>query len=261
LQFVTLKINLKMNCKNILLLFFFILTSCVTTQVKKENKPFISKNYFSNKGFTLVYSDTLKKEKIISNKLDERSLIIFQKNLKKDTIVKITNLSNQKSIIAKVGKTSDYPIFYNSVISIRISDLLKIDKKEPYVEIRQLLESSSFIAKKSKTFDEEKNVAAKAPVESIKIKNLTNNVTKNEKVINKKFLYIIKIADFYFEKSAKNMVLRIKKETIIKKVKINKISSTKFRVFLGPFQDLDSLKNEFNAINTLQFENIEIIKK
>ena len=250
-----------MNCKNILLLFFLILTSCVNTQIKKENKPFINKNYFLNKGFALVYSDTLKKEKIISNNLDTRSLIIFQKNLKKNTIVKITNLINQKSIIAKVGKKSDYPIFYNSVISIRISDVLKIDKKEPYVEIRQLLESSSFIAKKSKTFDEEKNVAAKAPVESVKIKNLTNNVIKNEKVIKKKFLYIIKIADFYFEKSAKNMVLRIKKETIIKKVKINKISSTKFRVFLGPFKNLDSLKNEFNAINTLQFENIEIIKK
>ena len=82
-----------------------------------------------------------------------------------------------------------------------------------------------------------------------------------ERSFGKKFLYIIKIADFYFEKSAKDMVLRIKKETIIKKVKINKISSTKFRVFLGPFQNLDSLKNEFNAINTLQFENIEIIKK
>ena len=250
-----------MNCKNILLLFFLILTSCVNTQVKKENKLFISKNYFSNKGFALVYSDTLKKEKIISNKLDDRSLIIFQKNLKKNTIVKITNLSNQKSIIAKVGKKSDYPNFYNSVISIRISDVLKIDKNEPYVEIKQLLESSSFIAKKTKTFDEEKNVAAKAPVESIKIKNLSNNIIKNEKVINKKFLYIIKIADFYFEKSAKDMVLRIKKETIIKEVKVNKISTTKFRVFLGPFQNLDSLKNQFNAINSLQFENIEIIKK
>ena len=250
-----------MNCKNILLLFFLILTSCVNTQFVKENKQFVSKNYFSNKGFALVYSDKLKKEKIISNKIDTRSLIIFQKNLKKNTIVKITNLSNQKSIIAKVGKKSDYPNFYNSVISIRISDVLKIDKNEPYVEIRQLLESSSFIAKKSKTFDEEKNVAAKAPVESIKIKDLTNNIIKNEKVINKKFLYIIKIADFYFEKSAKDMVLRIKKETIIKEVKVNKISTTKFRVFLGPFQNLDSLKNEFNAINTLQFENIEIIKK
>ena len=250
-----------MNCKNILLIFFLILTSCVNTQVKKENNHFIIKNYFSNKGFALVYSDTLKKEKKISNKLDDRSLIIFQKNLKKNTIVKITNLSNKKSIIVKVGKKSDYPIFYNSVISIRISETLEIDQKEPYVEIKELLESSSFIAKKSKTFDEEKNVAAKAPVESIKIKDLTNNIIKNEKVINKKFLYIIKIADFYFEKSARDMVLRIKKETIIKKVKINKISTTQFRVFLGPFQNLNSLKNEFNAINILQFENIEIIKK
>ena len=250
-----------MNCKNILLLFFLILTSCVNTQIKQENKAIISKNYFLNKGFALVYSDILKKEKIISNKLDERSLIIFQKNLQKDTIVKITNLNNQKSIIAKVGRKSDYPNFYNSVLSVRISDVLKIDKNEPYVEIKELLENSSFIAKKSKTFDEEKKVAAKVPVESIKIKNLSKNIVKNEKIINKKFLYIIKIADFYFEQSAKDMILRIKKETIIKKVKINKISSTKFRVFLGPFQNLDSLKNEFNAINDLQFENIEIIKK
>jgi len=250
-----------MNFKYILLLFLLILSSCVNTQVYKENKPLISQNYFSNKGFTLVYSDTLKKNNIISNKLDTRSLLIFQKNLKKNTNVKITNLINQKSIIAKVGEKSNYPIFYNSVISVRISDSLEIDKKEPYVEIRELLENSLFIAKKSKTFDEEKKVAAKAPVESIQIKNLTKNIIKNEKVINKKFLYIIKIADFYFEESAKNMLLRIKKETTIKKVKINKISSTKFRVFLGPFQDLDSLKNEFNAINTLQFENIEIIKK
>ena len=249
-----------MNCKNILLLFFFILTSCVDTQIKKENKLFISKNYFSNKGFALVYSDTLKKEKIISNKLDVRSLIIFQKNLKKNTNVKITNLINQKSIIANVGKKSDYPNFYNSVISIRISEELEIDQKEPYVEIKELLENSLFVAKKSKTFDEEKKVAAKAPVENIKIKNLSNNIIKNEKIVDKNFIYIIKIADFYFEKSAKDMILRIKNETIIKKVKISKISSTKFRVFLGPFKNLNSLKNEFNAINTLQFENIEIIK-
>jgi len=190
-----------MNCKNILPLFFLILTSCVDTQIKKENKLFTSKNYFSNKGFALVYSDVLKNEKIISNKLDTRSLIIFQKNLNKNTNVKITNLINQKSIIAKVGKKSDYPIFYNSVISIRISDVLKIDKNEPYVEIRELLDNSSFIAKKSKTFDEEKKVAAKAPVESIKIKNLTKNIVKNEKAIKKNFFYIIKIADFYLARN------------------------------------------------------------
>ena len=137
---------------------------------------------------------------------------------------------------------------------------MEIDQKEPYVEIKELLENSIFVAKKSKTFDEEKKVAAKAPVEDIKIKNLSNNITKDQKIVNKNFIYIIKIADFYFEKSAKDMILRIKSETIIKEVKINKISSTKFRVFLGPFKNLNSLKNEFDAINTLQFENIEIIK-
>ena len=74
LQFVILKINLKMNCKNILLLFFFNFDfMCKYTSCKKENKQFVSKNYFSNKGFALVYSDELKKEKIISNKIDTRS--------------------------------------------------------------------------------------------------------------------------------------------------------------------------------------------
>ncbi len=56
------------------------------------------------------------------------------------------------------------------------------------------------------------------------------------------------------------MKSRISKETSVKKVNINKLSSTKFRVFLGPFNDLYSLKKSFNAINVLQFENLEIIK-
>ena len=50
-------------------------------------------------------------------------------------------------------------------------------------------------------------------------------------------------------------------ETSIKIVEINKLSSTNFRVFIGPFSDLNSLKNSFNAINVLEFESIEIIKK
>ena len=57
------------------------------------------------------------------------------------------------------------------------------------------------------------------------------------------------------------MKSRILNETNIKKVKIIKLSSTNFRVFLGPFSDLSSLKKSFNAINILEFESIEIIKK
>jgi hypothetical protein len=57
------------------------------------------------------------------------------------------------------------------------------------------------------------------------------------------------------------MKSRILEETSIKNVKISKLSATQFRVFIGPYSNLNSLKKSFNAINTLQFDNIEIIKK
>ena len=250
-----------MPSKILTFLLFLILNSCVTTPVEKKDSSTTLKSYFLNKGFTLVYNEELYKEKLVKGQIDDRSLIIFQKNLKKDTKVKITNLINSKYIIATVGKKVEYPYFYNSVISRRISKNLEIDKLEPYVEIKELLEGSSFIAKKAKTFDEEKTVASKAPIDDIQIKDLNNNEKEKSKVNIKKFSYIIKIADFYFEKSADQMKTRVLTETSIKKVNINKLSKNKFRVYLGPFNNLNALKNSFNAINVLQFDTIEIIKK
>ncbi len=250
-----------MNYKIILFIFFLVLTSCETTQNLKKNNFSSNKNFFINKGFALIYEDNLNKNSIIEKKMEVRGLVIFQKNLKRGTDVKVTNLINQKYIIAKVGKKSDYPSFYNSVVSDRISKEIEINKKEPYIEIKEIVNNSSFVAQKSKTFDEEKNVASKAPVDEIKIKDLSGNNIKTVKKTNNVFRYIIKIGDFYFEESANAMALRIKNETSIKKVSIVKLSSTNFRVFLGPFKNLSSLKNQFNAINTLQFDNIEILKK
>jgi len=242
-------------------LFFIILNSCVTSSVDKKVNSTTTKSFFVSKGFTLVYNEELYKEKLVKGKIEDRSLTIFQKNLKKNTKVKITSLINSKYIIANVGKKVEYPYFYNSVISRRISKNLEIDELEPYVEIKEFLEGSSFIAKKAKTFDEEKIVASKMPIEDIQIIDLSNNKKEKSKVNIKKFSYIIKIADFYFEKSADQMKTRVLTETSIKKVNINKLSKNKFSVYLGPFNNLNSLKKSFNAINVLQFDTIEIIKK
>ena len=250
-----------MSYKILTFLLFIILNSCVTAPVEKKDNSTTQKSYFLNKGFTLVYNEELYKEKLVKGKIEDRSLTIFQKNLKKNTKVKITNLINSKYIIANVGKKVEYPYFYNSVISRRISKNLEIDELEPYVEIKEFLEGSSFIAKKAKTFDEEKTVASKAPIDDIQIKDLTNNKKEKLKVNMKKFSYIIKIADFYFEKSTDQMKTRVLTETSIKKVNINKLSKNKFSVYLGPFNNLNSLKKSFNAINVLQFDTIEIIKK
>ena len=46
-------------------------------------------NPFINKGFSLIYKDEYFNDKIISKKIDERSLVIFQKNLKKIQLLKL----------------------------------------------------------------------------------------------------------------------------------------------------------------------------
>ena len=215
---------------------------------------------FINKGFALIYDDNLLKEKIINKKINNEDLIIFQKNLKKNTKVLITNINNQKSIIAKVGSKSKYPFFYNSVISKRIANILNLNEENPYVEIKKINQNNSFIANTAKTHDEEKKVATKAPVEKIKIKDLS--LSKVVKVVTKKnnFDYSIFIADFYFEDSSYLMVSRIKENTSIQNIKVSKISNNQYRVSIGPFKNLSSLKNTFNELKILNFENIEIIR-
>jgi len=249
-----------MNYKFFKIFLLFFLFSCANNNLNKKAPTFNNQNFFLNKGFTLVYNDDLYKSKIINKKIEPRSLIIFQKNLKPGTPVKITNLINSKNIIAKVGQRVEYPYFYNSIISKRISDELEIDPAEPYVEIKEILESNSFIIKKATTYEEEKNVADKAPVEEIKIKNLGSDESLKSATKIRNFNYLIKIADFYFEKSANLMKSRILSETTIKKINVDKLSSTTFRVFIGPYNNLNSLKKSFNAINVLEFDNIEIIK-
>ena len=56
------------------------------------------------------------------------------------------------------------------------------------------------------------------------------------------------------------MVDRIKNETSLKKLKIVKMSKTNYRVLIGPFNDINSLKTSFDKMNSLYFENLEIIK-
>ena len=251
-----------MRYKIFSLLLFFVLFSCVTKQQTETKKATSLESFFLTKGFTLVYSENLYEKKLIKGKIDDRSLIIFQKNLKKNTSVKITNLLNSKYIIAKVGNKKDYPLFYNSVISERIFNQLEIDKKEPYVEVIEVVESSTFLAKKAKTFDEEKEVAEKAPVDSISINDLSLEKKETVKIENNKnFKYIIKVADFYYKNTAIMMKKRIINETKIKNVKINKLSSNTFRVYLGPFKDLKSIEKAFNDMVIIDFENLEIIKQ
>ena len=252
-----------MNYKNLFIIIsIFFLVGCEQHNLDKKNISYNSSDKYKNSGFALVYNNTLKDEKKITKKIDNRSLLIFHKSLKKNSFVKITNPINQKTIIAEViSNKVQFSDFYNCVITARIAEELYLDLNEPYIDLVLISQNSTFVAKKAKTFNEEKKVAEKAPVDGIKIDNLgkTNDQKKEITKVNY-FKYSIKIADFYYEDSAKNMVNRILEETNIKHPKIKKISKTKYRVLLGPFSDIKKLEESFNKINLLNFESLEILK-
>ena len=246
--------------KLLIILLILFLTACQQFDDKRVINN-LSVQKYSNTGFTLIYDEQLKKDNKISKKIDNRALVIFHKKIKKNSFVKITNPVNDKSIIAKViSNNVQFSDFYNSVITKRIANELSIDLSEPYVDLVLISENSTFIAKKAKTFDEEKNVAEKAPVDGIIIDNLGADLNKKNQVKKQKFLYSIKIADFYYKDSAENMILRIKKETNLKNPLIKKLSQTKYRVLLGPFNDIKKLEKSFDEIKLLEFENLEILK-
>ena len=251
-----------MNFKFLLLIIAFFILSACNQEIHKDKKiNIISEQKYKNTGFALVYNNTLKKEKKISKKIDDRSLVIFHKNLRKDSFVKITNPSNQKTIIAKViSNKVKFSGFYNSVITNRIAEELSLNLDEPYIDLVLISQNSTFIAKKAKTFEAEKKVAEKVPVDGIKIDNLGAEIKKKEQTNLVNFSYSIKIADFYYKDSAESMIKRIRNETNLKNPIIEKLSNTKYRVLLGPFNDIKKIEESFNEMKSLDFENLEILK-
>ena len=241
-----------MNYKNLLLISIF-LTSCTvqTTQY--------SENIFSNRGFVLLYDESLIEKKLLRKPLDDRSLEIVHNTLSKGTKVRIINLLNNKSTNAIVKTKNKNLFFYNSIFSKRIFDELDISLKEPYVEISKIRENKTFIAKKSKTFDEEKKVANKAPVKSISINEIGTPKSK-ELDDRRSFNYSIKITEFYFLKNAQELKKRIENETSLKNINIISINDTKHQVLLGPYSNINTLQSAYNSINNLNFENIELIR-
>ena len=237
-------------------------TSKPSDEFEKDSSKYIYNRDYTNQGFALIFDEDLFNKKKISEKIDNRGLFIFHKKIRKNSFVKITNPVNTKTVIAQViSNKAIFSNFYHSVITKRIVDELLLDEKEPYVELSLVSNESTFVAKKAKTFDEEKKVAQKAPVDGITIDNLG---TKEEKKLSKtnqsNFLYSIKIADFYYKDSAENMIQRIKDKTGIKNPVIKKLSQTKYRVLLGPFNDIKKIQESFDEIEKLDFENLKIIK-
>ena len=241
----------------IIIISFFVVSCDQSFQSNSNKNKFTIEKKYKNIGFTHIKKDNSNE----FNKLEQRSLNIIHKSLKKKSIVKITNPQNGNSLIAQVmSNKGEFSNFFNSVITLRIAEDLDLNIEEPYIEIILVSKESTFIAKKAKTFEQEKSVAEKAPIDGIQIKDLKTKKKSSVKIDNKKFSYSIKVADFYYHDTALVMIDRIKKETMVKNSSIIKLSETNYRVLIGPFSDIKSLKDSFEKLNSLNFENLQILK-
>ena len=250
-----------MRYNYIYILLIFILFSCVQNRENIKKKTEIPLKVFSSKGFTLIYEDAYYKNKTLNKKLNNERLYILHSFLKPNTLVKIYNPDNDNFVTAKVKGISKYPSIYNSVISKKIAIEINLDPKDPYIELIQIKKNDKFIAKEASIFDEEKNVANKAPVDDIDIKDLSDSNSSTEKNMLKKKTpsYIIDIADFYYQESAEKVKTKFIKEANLSNIKVKKISKTKFKLFSGPYNSFESMKDIFFVLQNFGFDDLNVI--
>lgn len=194
--------------KRILFIFFFFIISC-------SNKYQV----YEKTGFAGVS----KNNKIISF-------------LQKDSLIKITNKNNKISKVYKVDeqlKSTESRIIYLPEI---VYDEISLNREFPLVLVQSIRENKSFIAKKAKTFDEEKKINKKVKIETIEVLKIDN-----EKVVTKKIF--LDFGPFYY-KTYSETLFRLLSLNIKNKKLIYKDYAPKNHIIsIGPLKNLTEYDN------------------
>ena len=244
-----------MNLNKIVSLILILhLHACANYKTTQKD----DKQYYSSSGFVLIYEDSLYEKKIVNKKLNNENLSAMHSLLKINTPIKIINPDNQKSIETKIYKKGDYPKIFTMVISNEIASFLELDIDNPFVEIVEVKKNKTFIAKEGNTFEEEKKVADKAPVDEIKMDDLTSNELKINKKSTKKGDFILVISDFYYLDTANNLKNELVKKININNISVKKINNNKYRLLVGPFESFNALKTTYINLNNLGFEGLNV---
>ena len=113
-----------------LIICILTLNSCADYKVNKT-KERIEKQYYSSKGFALVYNDDLYKQKVINKKINNEDIRVMHTFLKTNTPIIIINPINSKIVKTKIYKKASYPKIFNSIISKKIALILELDLNNP----------------------------------------------------------------------------------------------------------------------------------
>ena len=211
----------------------------------------------------MIYNHDFFENGIIKRKIDNNDIIAKHSIMKKNTMISILNPVNQKEITIKINEKIDYPKIFNIVISQKLASILELDVSNPYVEIFEVKKNETFVAKEGTMFEEEKNVAEKAPVQEIEIDDLSKNESNSErnknKIIKKNFVLVV--GDFYYKESALNLKNELISKIELKDISIKKVKQNQYRLFVGPFKNFNTLKVAYISLNKIGFDDLNIIRE
>ena len=153
-----------------------------------------------------------------------------------------------------INNYTDFRISYNFFYFLSKMEAVRIVYKN-FVK-----KNKTFIAKEGSTFDEEKNVALKVPINEIQVDDLSKKKIKTQKKTSKKESFILVIADFYYFDSANNLKKQLINQTENSNFIVKKINNNKYRLYVGPFKNFNTLKSTYISLNNLGFENLNVYK-
>ena len=250
--------------KNILKAFVCFLTLFIFSCAGYENtstRNKIERKYFSSKGFALIYDIDSYENGEVDKSFNTDNISVIHNNLKTNTPIRIINPINSKEILTKVFRKTSYSKVFTIGFNNEIAKILDLDLDNPFVEVIEIKRNKTFVAKKSNTHDEEKNVAEKAPVDSVVVNIISETVSDNSsKSKNIKNFYLI-ISDFYYLKTANDLKNKLIKNTNNNNFNVIKLTENKHRLVAGPFKNFNSLKNIYISLNNLGFEDLNVYRK
>ena len=217
------------------------------------------KNTYAAKGFAYIYNDFDFNKKIIKGRMNNDKMQISHQNLRTGTLLKIINPKNNETIVLKNIKRIKYPDFYKVLITKPVAEKLKLDSNLPLLELIEVKKNKSFVAEKAKIYSEEKKISSKAPVASVKISNISKNEPKKTQKTSEQIF--INVASFYSIETAKFLKKRIINEVNdinLNKLKIKKVNNKETQVILGPYNSVNSLKNDYIKLLNFGFEELNI---
>ena len=117
---------------------FLAIVSCAGYEKGKSTSK-DERIYYSSSGFALIYNDNLYENKVVNKKVNNDQILLLHSALKRNTLVRITNLKNSKSLDTKIHKNAKYPKIFNVLISKKIASILNL----PGSQLAQLINSRS----------------------------------------------------------------------------------------------------------------------